>query len=61
MEKELDEVPDPDELIEKMKNNYEKYFGKEFDKSGLTDVEKGYVEELKEKYKSREWTYDKRW
>lgn len=61
MEKELDEVPDPDELIEKMKNNYEKYFGEEFDTSGLTDVEKGYVEELKEKYKSREWTYDKRW
>ncbi len=60
MEKELGEKPEPDELIEKMKDCYEEHLGNNFETSSLTELEKGYVTELKEKYKSPEWTYDRR-
>ncbi|MFO7792701.1 MAG: biotin/lipoate A/B protein ligase family protein [Candidatus Saliniplasma sp.] len=61
MEKELGSKPDPEELIQRMKNNYKDYFGAEMEKTGLTSKEKEYVEELKEKYKSKEWTYYRKW
>ncbi len=61
MEKELSTKPEPNELIGKMKNNYENYFGIQVEKSELSEKEEKYVEELKEKYKSSEWTYNKNW
>ncbi|MFW6304492.1 MAG: lipoate--protein ligase family protein [Candidatus Saliniplasma sp.] len=61
MEEELGSKPDPEELIKQMKKNYEDYFGLRVKQMPLTDKEKEYVKELKEKYKSSEWTYNKSW
>ncbi len=61
MEKELGNKPEPDELITKMKNNYEEYFGVQVIEDRFSEKEEGYIEELKEKYKSSEWTYNKNW
>ncbi|MGM0405558.1 MAG: lipoate--protein ligase family protein [Thermoplasmatota archaeon] len=61
MEKELGNKPQPDELITKMKNNYVNYFGIQVKEGKLSEKEEKYAEELKEKYKSSEWTYNKNW
>ncbi len=61
MENELNSKLDPEELIEKMRNNYEDYFDTDMEEKGLTSKEKEYAEKLKEKYKSTGWTYNKIW
>ncbi len=61
MDDELGYRPDPEELIDDMKNKYKKYFGLEMYEDELNEREKELVEEFKPKYGSETWTYDRDW
>lgn len=60
MEDELGWKPDPDELIDAMKQEYQKHLDVKLVEEGLTREELKMVEDLEKKYSSEEWTYDRK-
>ncbi len=53
--------PDPEELIQEMKEAYASILEVELEEGELTDKEKESAKRLEEKYGSEGWTYDRRW
>ncbi|MBS3781622.1 MAG: lipoate--protein ligase family protein [Candidatus Thermoplasmatota archaeon] len=61
IEKETGDVPEPEKLIELMKEKYEDYFGEKIKKEKLTKEEIELADELEEKYGSERWLNERKW
>ncbi len=61
MEKESGEKPDPEDLIEAMKKNYEDFFEGKIKKGELRKDEIELADRLEDKYSSERWLHDRRW
>lgn len=60
MEKELGDKPDPDDLIQNMKKNYENYFEKQIKTEKLNEREEELADKLEDKYSSKKWLKERR-
>ncbi|MFW6040840.1 MAG: lipoate--protein ligase family protein [Thermoplasmatota archaeon] len=60
MENELGWKPKPEKLIVEMKNKYKEFFDAEIVESKISEEEKKNIKNLKDKYNSREWTFDRK-
>ncbi len=61
MEKETGIKPDPNELIDVMKEKYEDYFGEKIKKEKLKDEEIELAKEFEDKYGSKKWLKERKW
>jgi len=61
IEKEAGKKPDPEELIDVMKDKYMAYFGEKVKKEKLKKEEIELAEELENKYGSKKWLKERRW
>ncbi|MEF8832302.1 MAG: biotin/lipoate A/B protein ligase family protein [Candidatus Thermoplasmatota archaeon] len=61
IEKKTGTKPEPNELIDVMREKYEEYFGKKIKREELKKEEIELADELEEKYRSEKWLKERRW
>ncbi len=61
IEKETGKKPDPEKMIDIMRDKYESYFGEKIKKEKLQKEEIELAEELENKYGSEQWLRERRW
>ncbi len=60
MEIESGKKPDPDELLEVMRDKYDDYFDNQVEEQGLNEREEELASKLEGKYASNDWLYDRK-